>query len=314
VSYRNLIWLVILTGSLAPAGCAANDPLQAHADGEWKLVWFDEFNGAAIDRAKWDFDQGNGFTAPDTKVWIAGWGNGELQYYTDRTENAYVKDGMLHIRAAHEPYKKCQYTSARLVTRGLFGKTYGRFEFRAKLPTGAGLWPALWLLPVDNTYGGWASSGEIDIVEARGQEPSKVFGTIQYGSHWPANEHSGAEWVFPDKGGINEFHTYALEWEPGVMRWYVDGSLYSTKRRWWSCSKVNAKHEGVKPVDKSEQNPWPAPFDKPFYIIINLAVGGRFSGNPEVSTPFPTEMVIDYVRVYDKTDGYASPIPLANGK
>jgi len=304
--------LLVFTGSLALVGCAAADPLQARGDEGWRLVWSDEFKGTAIDRAKWNFDQGNGFTVSDTKAWVAGWGNDELQYYTDRPENAYVKDGMLHIRAAREPYKGCQYTSARLVTKGLFGKTYGRFEFRAKLPVGAGLWPALWLLSVDDAYGGWAASGEIDVMEARGQEPSKVLGTIHFGSRWPGNDRSGAEWVFPDKGGINDFHIYALEWEPGVMRWYVDGRLYSTKRRWWSSSKVNARHEGLKPIDNPERNPWPAPFDKPFYIIMNLAVGGRFGGNPQTSTPFPAEMAIDHVRVYDKAGGYGKAPPPDN--
>lgn len=312
MGYHSRIWLLVLSGSLAMIGCAATDPLQGNADGGWTLVWCDEFNGVAIDRAKWGFDEGNGFTASDTKVWVPGWGNDELQYYTDRPENAYVKDGMLHILAAHELYKKCRYTSARLVTRGLFGKTYGRFEFRARLPAGAGLWPALWLLPVDDAYGGWAASGEIDVMEARGQEPSKVLGTIQFGSRWPGNDHSGAEWTFPDNSGINDFHVYALEWEPGVMRWYVDGSLYSTQRRWWSSSKANAAHEGLKPIDKSKQNPWPAPFDKPFYIIMNLAVGGRFPGAPETSTLFPAEMVIDYVRVYDKIGGYGNTPPPEN--
>jgi beta-glucanase (GH16 family) len=312
VGYRGLIRLLVMAGSLALVGYAANNLLQGQVDARWKLVWSDEFNGTAVDRAKWDFNEGNGFTVPDTKAWVPGWGNDELQYYTNRPENAYVKDGMLHIRAVREPYKSCQYTSARLVTKGLFGKTYGRFEFRAKLPTGTGLWPALWLLPVDEVYGGWAASGEIDVMEARGQEPSKVLGTIHFGSRWPNNDHSGAEYVFPDKGGINDFHVYALEWEPGVMRWYVDSNLYSTKRRWWSSSKINAKHEGVRPTDLAEQNPWPKPFDKPFYIVMNLAIGGRFPGNPDTSTTFPTEMVVDYVRVYDKAGGYGSPLPPGN--
>lgn len=312
VGYRGLIRLLLSAGLLVLAGCTATSPFPGQAGAGWRLVWSDEFNGPAVDRTKWNFDQGNGFTVPDTKAWIAGWGNNELQYYTDRHENACVKKGLLHICAVREPYQKCQYTSARLVTKGLFGKTYGRFEFRATLPCGPGLWPALWLLPVDNAYGGWAASGEIDVMEARGQEPSKVLGTIHFGSRWPHNDHSGAEYVFPDQAGINDFHVYALEWEPGVMRWYVDGHLYSTKRQWWSCSKINSRHEGVRPTEQAERTPWPAPFDKPFYLVMNLAVGGRFPGNPDASTTFPTEMVVDYVRVFDKAGGYGSPMPPEN--
>src|SRR5262249_48774137 len=149
----------------------------------------DEFDGAAIDRTKWDFDIGNGFYNYDANVWINGWGNDELQYYTDRPDNAYVKGGMLHLRAVKEALFNFGYTSARLKTRKkdgspLFNQRYGRFEFKAKLPTGKGIWPAIWMLPQDEKYGGWAASGEIDIVEARGQEPAKVLGTLHFGSRW----------------------------------------------------------------------------------------------------------------------------------
>src|SRR5438270_6702058 len=165
------------------------------AEAEWKLVWSDEFDGKEIDKTKWDFDTGNGFYDYDASQWISGWGNDELQYYTREPDNAFVKDGMLHIRAVKESLHGCGYTSARLKTRKrdgrpLFSQRYGRFEFRAKLPTGRGIWPALWMLPQGDRYGPWPLSGEIDVMEARGQEPTKVLGTLHYGSRWPANTHT----------------------------------------------------------------------------------------------------------------------------
>ncbi len=299
-------------GAQSPAARAA-----APASSGWKLVWSDEFNGSEIDKTKWDFDRGNGFQA-DNGQWLSGWGNNELEFYTNRPENLYVKDGALHIRAVRESYKGCEYTSARIRTRKsdktpLFNKAYGRFEFRAKLPIGKGVWPAIWLLPEDEKYGGWAASGEIDLMEARGQEPNKVLGTLHYGSKWPANTHTGKDYVFPDNGTIADFHVYALEWEPGEIRWYVDDQLYQTQNFWWSCSDHDGP-KGVEPVNESELNPWPAPFDHPYYIILNVAVGGQFLGNPDKTTAFPTEMVVDYVRVYDKTGGYGPAKLRGEGK
>jgi beta-glucanase (GH16 family) len=284
----------------------------------WKLVWSDEFDGKEIDKTKWDFDLGNGFYNYDGNTWISGWGNDELQYYTREPENAFVKDGFLHIRAIKESFDHCGYTSARMKTRKrdgseLFGKKYGRFEFRAKLPTGQGVWPAIWLLPQDEKYGTWASSGEIDIVEAKGQEPTKVLGTLHYGSRWPNNTHTGKDYEFPSGGSIADFHVYALEWEPGKMSWLVDEKVYATQTFWWSSSKLDGKN-GAKPSQESDLNPWPAPFDQPFYIVMNVAVGGRFLGNPDKTTKFPVEMVVDYVRVYDKVGGYGETKPRGAGK
>lgn len=301
----------LLLGGLALA-------LSAPAPPEWKLVWSDEFDGKEIDPTKWAFDLGNGFYDPKAKAWIAGWGNDELECYTDRRENARVEGGMLHIRAVKEPYEGFRYTSARLKTRKpdktpLFAKAYGRIEFRAKLPTGRGVWPALWMLPQDEHYGGWAASGEIDIMEARGQEPNKVLGTLHFGSAWPKNLHEGGEYIFPKGESIADFHAYALEWEPGAMRWYVDGHLYQTRTFWWSSGRRDGGG-GVNPKNESELNPWPAPFDRPFYLVMNLAVGGKFLGNPDDSTKFPAEMVVDYVRVYDKVGGYGEPKPRGSGK
>jgi beta-glucanase (GH16 family) len=305
--------LVVLCVVLVTAQAAAEPPAS-----KWKLVWSDEFDGKDLDRTKWDFDTGNGFYARDSKVWVGGWGNDELQYYTSRPENVSVKGGMLHIRALKESYEGFAYTSARLKTckkdgAALFAKKYGRFEFRAKLPIGKGLWPALWLLPQDEKYGGWAASGEIDLMEARGQEPSKVLGTLHFGSAWPGNSHVGRDYVLPHQGSIAEFHVYALEWEPGEIRWYVDDHLYSTQGFWWSRSRPNGGNR-VDPRKELELNPWPAPFDQPFYLVMNLAVGGRFLGNPDKTTVFPAEMTLDYVRAYDKIGGYGPPKARAAGK
>lgn len=137
-------------------------------------------------------------------------------------------------------------------------------------------------------------------MEARGQAPTKICGTIHYGSRWPGNVHSGADFLFPEKTTFAEFRVYALEWEPEELCWYVDANLYSTQKKWWSCSKVNDKGQGVRPKDDSERNPWPAPFDKPFHLLLNLAVGGNFVGKPDAQTPFPAEMIVDYGRVYDR--------------
>jgi beta-glucanase (GH16 family) len=291
------------------AGSAKTIPVPAG----WKLAWNDEFDGAAIDRTRWDFDHGS-YLKTGPNEWQPGWGNGELQFYTARPQNAYVQEGALHIRAIKESYKGSQYTSAKLRTKGLFSKAYGRFEFRAKLPTGKGIWPAIWLLPEQETkYGAWAASGEIDIMEARGQEPGKVLGTLHYGSHWPANTHSGADYVLPNNGTIADWHVYALEWEPGEIRFLVDDHLYQTQNFWWSCADTDGP-KGVEPAGESELNPWPAPFDQLFYIVLNVAVGGQFLGNPDRSTVFPAEMLVDYVRVYDKAGGYASAKPRGAGK
>ena len=317
---RNARWCCAAVTALAAAGLGtartdlAADPTAV----DWKLVWSDEFAGKGIDKTKWDFDTGNGFYNAEAKTWINGWGNDELEYYTRDSKNAFIEDGMLHIKAVKESYEGCGYTSARLKTRkndrsSLFSKKYGKFEFRAKLPTGKGVWPALWMLPQDEKYGPWAASGEIDVMEARGQEPNKVLGTLHYGSRWPANVHSGKDYLLPRGTSIADFHVYGLEWEPGELRWYVDGRLYQTQSLWWSSGKVEAG-KGTQPTRESDLNPWPAPFDQPFYLVMNVAVGGKFLGNPDTTTVFPAEMVVDYVRVYDKADGYGKPKPRGAGK
>jgi beta-glucanase (GH16 family) len=317
MSVYRLTWPLLAV--LAAAGLSpALVPQATPPPPGWKLVWSDEFDGKEIDRTKWDFDIGNGFFNYETNTWISGWGNGELQYYTREPENAFVKDGMLHIRAVKESLHGFGYTSARLKTRKrdgspLFNQKYGRFEFRAKLPTGKGIWPALWMLPQDDKYGTWASSGEIDVMEAKGQEPTRVLGTLHYGSRWPNNTHTSKLFEFPAGGTIADFHVYGLEWEPGKISWSVDGKVYATQTFWWSSSKVD-RGKGAKPGQESDLNPWPAPFDQPFYLIMNVAVGGKFLGNPDRTTSFPAEMVVDYVRVYDKVGGYGAAPPRGAGK
>jgi len=284
----------------------------------WRLTWRDEFDGKEIDKANWDFDIGNGFYNYDSNQWIGGWGNDELQYYTREADNAFVEDGMLHIRAIKESLHGCGYTSARLKTRKrdggpLFNQRYGRFEFRVKLPTGQGVWPALWMMPQDEKYGPWPSSGEVDVMEARGQEPNKVLGTLHYGSRWPANTHTSEDYVLPSDGTIADFHVYALEWEPGEIRWLVDDHPYAAQSFWWSSSKTEGAN-GVRPAKESDLNSWPAPFDQPFYLVMNVAVGGRFVGKPDKTTVFPAEMVVDYVRAYEKVGGYTEAKPRGEGK
>lgn len=265
---------------------------------KWNLVWSEEFNDNKLDRTKWNYIIGNGFWSGDT--WINGWGNNESEYYTDSEKNIKVSDGKLTITAVKESYKgnaagkdnNFNYTSGKLVTKDLFNKKYGRFEFRAKLPVGKGLWGALWMLPQDDVYGGWAASGEIDMVEGWGSKPDKVAGTLHYGSVWPNNVHTGKDYVFKNSS-VNEFHDYTVEWLPGEIRWYVDGNLYQVQNNWYSRNKNEALNYT-----------FPAPFDQEFYMIINLAVGGWFDGEPDKDTRFPQNMEVDYIRVYDLEGGY----------
>lgn len=314
ISHLRLLTLALVAGGVVAlqAGNRAAEPPPAG----WKPVWGDEFDGKEIDTAKWDFDTGNGFHDA-SKQWIAGWGNDELQYYTREPANAFVENGMLHIRARKESRGGCAYTSARLKTRGkdgrpLFNQRYGRFEFRAKLPTGRGVWPALWMMPQEDTYGGWAASGEIDVTEARGQEPNKVLGTLHFGSRWPANVHRSKDYVLPEGGTIADFHVYALEWEPGEIRWSVDGRESAAQSFWWSSSRADGGR-GIKPAKEPDLNAWPAPFDRPFYLIMNVAVGGKFLGPPDQTTAFPAEMLVDYVRVYEKVGGHRTVKPRGEG-
>jgi beta-glucanase (GH16 family) len=291
---------------------------QPQRDAPWVLVWSDEFDGDRIDTAKWDFDLGNGFFDYKSHTWIAGWGNEELQYYTREPENVFVKNGQLTIRAVKESLHGCGYTSARMKTRKrdgtpLFTKLYGRFEFRAKVPWGKGLWPALWLLPQDDKYGGWAASGEIDVMEIVGEKPHQVLNSIHFGSVYPKRSLITHVHELPGGSTVADWHVYAVEWDPGEIRFYVDGVHTTTQSFWWSCSKT-VDGAGIEATRKADINDWPAPFDQPFYIVMNVAVGGNFPGVPNPATQFPAELVIDHVRVYDRVGGCGPTKPRGAGQ
>ena len=284
----------------------------------WTLLWRDEFDGPALDRSKWDLDIGNGFFDYRGHQWVPGWGNEELQYYTDSAANIQVADSLLTIRAVKESLHGCGYSSARIKSRRrdgapLFNKLYGRFEFRAKVPWGKGLWPALWLLPQDDRYGGWAASGEIDVMEIAGEKPREVLNSIHYGSTFPKRMLHTHVHTLPDDGTVADWHVYAVEWEPGEIRFFVDEVHTSTENFWWSCSQT-ADGQGLEARRATDLNPWPAPFDQPFYLVMNVAVGGNFPGVPNADTRFPAELVVDYVRVYDKLGGYGAAKPRGNGR
>ncbi len=247
--------------------------------GEETLVWQDEFDGTALDPAKWEYMIGTG-TAYGLP---AGWGNNELQYYTSRPENLVVADGILRIIARQEDFQNHDYTSARIRTRNLAEFTYGRMEGRIKLPSTTGIWPAFWMLPTNSPYGGWAASGEIDIMESTNIADT-VHGTIHFGGQWPNNTFLGGSHA----GGLNysdDFHVYGIEWQPQSIRWYVDGITYY-------IVNSNFYHSDAAPQDDN------APFDQPFHFLLNVAVGGNWPGNPDQSSQFPQEMQVDWVRVY----------------
>ncbi len=276
----------------------------------WTLVWNDEFDGHAIDPTKWDFDLGNGFYDYRNHTWVPGWGNEELQYYTHEPENVQVRDSCVFIRAVKAPLHGCGYTSARLKTKArdgrvLFAKCYGRIEIRARVPWGKGLWPALWMLPAQDTYGGWAASGEIDLMEIVGEKPEEVLSSIHFGSSYPRRSLVTTTHPLGDSL-VSDWHTYAVEWEPGEIRFYVDQAHTATHRHWWSCG-VLENGQGIEARGPEDLHRWPAPFDQPFHLLMNVAVGGNFPGHPNEATQFPAELVVDWVRVYDKVGGYGEP-------
>ena len=228
------------------------------------------------------------------------------------------------IRAVKESLHGCGYSSARLRTRRrdgtpLFSKLYGRFEIRAQVPWGKGLWPALWMLPQDDLYGGWAASGEIDMMEIVGEKPHEVLNSVHYGSTYPKRTLHTHVHPLPNSSSVSDWHVYAVEWEPGEIRFFVDDVHTSTESFWWSCSKLGKGKDGTPGVGvgarrEADLNPWPAPFDQPFYLLMNVAVGGNFPGAPNAQTAFPAELVIDYVRVYDKVGGYGAAKPRGEGR
>ena len=256
---------------------------RVHAQGKsapkWKLVWSDEFdgpNGSAPDPAKW-FVEVNG----------TGFGNNELEYYTSRRENSHVEDGKLIITARKETFTGPDgvtrpYTSGRLETKGHFEQQYGRFEARIKIPAGQGMWPAFWMLGNDIDRVGWPTCGEIDIMENIGSEPSKVHGSMHGPKYSGENPLTGAFTLPRNQRFSDDFHIFAVEWEPAAIRFYVDDILYETQT---PDNLPSSKH-------------WA--FDHPFFLLLNLAVGGGWPGNPDATTVFPGSMLVDYVRVYQR--------------
>lgn len=252
------------------------DNAPATAGGGLDLVWSDEFDASQLDPEVWFFERGDG-----SQYGIPGWGNNELQYYLE--DSARLENGLLVITAREEDVGGKRFTSARINTRDRFAFRYGRVEARMRLPGGQGLWPAFWLLPQDDVYGGWAASGEIDIMEAvnlGGAGGNNVHGTIHFGGAWPDNQFTGSSYLV-STDATAEFHTYALEWDPTELRWYVDDVLYAMQNAWSTTG-----------------GPYPAPFDQPFYLLLNVAVGGNFPGAPDSTTAFPATLEVDWVRVY----------------
>ena len=274
--------LVVTLGALVGAVVLTGSPASA----AWTLTWSDEFNGGTgsrPDTAKWNYALGGG-----------GFGNQEHQFYTNRPENASMDgQGNLVITARKETlagsrcwYGTCQYTSARLLTNGKFSQAYGRFEARMRMPYGQGIWPAFWMLGTGS--GGWPNNGEIDIMEHIGRMPNTVHGTI----HGPGYSGSGGptgQYNAPFRLA-DDFHTYAIEWQPNRITWFFDGIQYSTKT----------------PADIGG-NRWV--FDHAHYLLLNLAVGGLWPGYPDATTVFPQRFLIDYIRVYSGTPGPVPPPP-----
>lgn len=248
------------------------------AIGDWEAVWCDEFDYVGVpDDDKWSYDVGG-----------HGWGNSELQYYTEAdTDNAYSDGEYLTITARRESFGTNDYTSARLVTREKGDWRYGRIEVRAKLPSGRGTWPAIWMLPTEWVYGGWPDSGEIDIMEHVGYDPDTVFATI----HTKAFNHMlGTQIGFEHDEETLEsaFHIYTMEWEPGLIKVYINNIHYAT----FTFVAENT-------INQPTHAAWP--FDQDFHLILNIAVGGSWGGAMGVDTNiWPQELVIDYVRVYQK--------------
>jgi beta-glucanase (GH16 family) len=271
--------LALLMATSCGGGAVATPPVMPPSSG-YVLTWSDDFSGAdgsTPDATKWAYDLGGG-----------GWGNQELETYTSRAQNAQIKGGNLVITAQQETFTGTDgisrnYTSARLKTQDLFKQAYGRFEARIKIPKGQGIWPAFWMLGNDISTVSWPKCGEIDIMENIGREPGINHGSLHGPSTTAATSDMTSTISLPAGQAYgDDFHVYAIEWEPGTVRFYVDANNYATLT----------------------QAQWPAGgqwvFDKPFFILLNVAVGGSWPGSPDATTQFPQQMLVDYLRVYTK--------------
>lgn len=262
--------ILTLLALIAMAGCERDDH-QKLEQRNWQLVWSDEFEGAAgqlPDGSKWTFDIGTGQN---------GWGNQELQQYTNRPENVSLDgNGNLVITAIRDGYN---FTSARVKTQGLFSQQYGRFEARLKTPYGPGLWPAFWMLGDNIDAVGWPQCGEIDIMELRGQEPHIIHGTI-HGPGYSGGNPVSKSYTLTNARFDTDYYIYAIEWDENQIDFFVNNFLYQRITR--------------------EDVPGEWVYDQPFFLILNVAVGGNYVGFPTEETPFPQTMVIDYVKVFQE--------------
>lgn len=276
---RHLMIVLLLSSGLQVSSAQQNDgKAPVPSPPGWVLTWNDEFdgpNGSAPDPGKWTVETGGN-----------GWGNNELEYYTTSSENLRLENGNLIIQAIKEKHVGAdgvqrEYTSGRLKTEGKFSQQYGRFEARIKLPIGNGIWPAFWVLGANFSSVGWPACGEIDIMENKGAEPSINYGSL-HGPGYSGKSSLTATYRLPEGRFSDQFHVFALEWEPNVLRFYVDDKLFSTRT---AAGMPSGK-------------PWV--FDHPFFIILDVAAGGNFGGSPDQSTIFPQKMLVDYVRVYSR--------------
>lgn len=243
-----------------------------------KIIWQQQFTNGATDFSDWNFRIGNDLLDNEGNAIHPGWGNGELQFYTDKRSNAYIDEHGLHICARRETTQQGDrtfaYTSARLDTRDRFSFCYGKLTVRAKLPVGQGLWPAIWLMPQEQVYGPWPASGEIDILEAKGRLPQRIFGTLHYGKDWENKRIDEFSYMF-EQGSINSFHDYGLEWTERSIRWLIDGHCYAEK----------------------QLDPLTMPFNEAFYLVVNLAVGGWFDNVEVEEGALPATMTISHIVV-----------------
>ncbi len=262
----SLAVLFILTATLIISGCGDEDQTVVNFE---QIVVQDEFDtDGSVNSDIWSNDIGTG---------VNGWGNNELQYYTDRPENIQVQNGFLIITARQESYRGSGYTSAKILTKGKIEQTYGRFEARMRLPWGQGIWPAFWMLGADIDNNPWPGAGEIDIMEYRGQDPTIILGSV-HGPGYSGGEAISKSYTLENDRFDTGFHVFGIEWGADYVNYYVDDVLYNQ----------------ITPADVPGE--WV--FNKPFYILINLAVGGTFVGSPNSETVFPQTMLVDYVRVY----------------
>lgn len=238
----------------------------------YTLTWSDEFNGPALNTAIWGHQNGDGCPG------LCGWGNNELEYYTDRADNLFFQDGKMIIEARPESFQGKNYTSSKILTQGKKPIKFGRIDIRAILPKGKGIWPAFWLMPEKSVFGGWPKSGEIDLMEVVGHEPNKTHGTLHFGPG-PGSTQITRSTTLPSGTFNDEFHVFSLEWKQDQIKWLVDGNLFST-------------------VNKADLGANNYPFNEEFFLIVNLAVGGNWPGNPDATTTFPQWLIVDYIRLY----------------